>query len=830
MPPKEHHHHRPTGLKQQNKPFKSRHASKGALKDKAKGKVNRTSVKSSVKKAPSKSDRRNTARQLQQNKREQLLQQNRLFDGRHGAPKIVAVVPLCPDVTAYGAVSQIFTAVGQEPPSNQKGSIVLKTDRFKHKFQFLLLGRNFYDILDAVKVSDYILLVMSAEVEVDSFGELCLTAIQQQGFPSVIPVVQHLKNIPIKKKGDVTKSLLSFTKHFFPLEDKVLALDNEQESLVVLRTLASQSPKSITWRDTRSYMLVDELSFQANADEPDTGILQLTGYARGAPFSADRLVHLPNWGDFQISQITSASISNSQRDSDGDGMDTGGEVLDTPTESQDDLQAENIPDLTLNEQTWPTEEELAEAEERIKNMSEAPMDDDTVASTDINNKFGRSLKKTKRVPKGTSAYQAAWIVDSEDDEEEYSDEYEESDDEGMLTDGEVDDDDKFNGNGAHVSADEEEEEEYEEVELEGKKAAVNEILSDEEEKRQLQAYIAQQRERQNREDLAFPDEVDTPLDIPARIRFQRYRGMQSFRTSPWDPYENLPLDYGRIFQFENFRRTKRRMMSAAIRDGRVKAGTRVTLHLRDVAKEVSEWWQSHEAQRPMAVFGLLQHEHKMTALNFVVTRNTEYTEPVKSKDPLIIQSGFRRFRIHPLFSQNTRGGTNNVHKFERFFNPGQTVIATAYGPVHFGINMPVLMLRESSDINTPILVASGSVLDSQPERIIAKRIVLSGHPFKIHKKSAVVRYMFFNPEDVTWFKPVQLHTKHGRSGHIKESLGTHGYMKCIFDGPLQHQDTVCMYLYKRVFPKWNTELYRGALQVGDVATGVVEKEGGEMEL
>lgn len=75
--------------------------------------------------------------------------------------------------------------------------------------------------------------------------------------------------------------------------------------------------------------------------------------------------------------------------------------LSTVGEEADDLTANNVPDLLANEQTWPTEEE----------MMSAPG----------NNPEGSTEKRVKRVPKGTSAYQAAWIVDddeeSEDDEE-----------------------------------------------------------------------------------------------------------------------------------------------------------------------------------------------------------------------------------------------------------------------------------------------------------------------------------------------------------------------------------------------------------------------------
>ena len=38
----------------------------------------------------------------------------------------------------------------------------------------------------------------------------------------------------------------------------------------------------------------------------------------------------------------------------------------------------------------------------------------------------------------------------------------------------------------------------------------------------------------------------------------------------------------------------------------------------------------------------------------------------------------------------------------------------------------------------------GAFLNPDTTRIVAKRVVLTGHPFKVHKKTATVRYMFFN--------------------------------------------------------------------------------------
>lgn len=191
------------------------------------------------------------------------------------------------------------------------------------------------------------------------------------------------------------------------------------------------------------------------------------------------------------------------------------------------------------------------------------------------------------------------------------------------------------------------------------------------------------RRKENETDLHFPDEVDTPRNIPARTRFQRYRGLKSFRTSPWDAYEDLPVDYARIFQFEDYERARRRIEQAGREEG-VEAGMRVEVHVKDVPKSLVE---GRDQSLPFVLFGLLQHEHKQSVLHFAVQRNTEYTEPVKAKEPLILCVGPRRYRIRPIYSQHTRGGgkgVNNVHKTERYLRHGGAVVATTYGPVCFG--------------------------------------------------------------------------------------------------------------------------------------------------
>ena len=62
--------------------------------------------------AQSKLNRRNRSKQIQLRKRQSLLSAISIFGGVDGAPRIVAVIPLCEDVDSHSVVSVLSTSLG----------------------------------------------------------------------------------------------------------------------------------------------------------------------------------------------------------------------------------------------------------------------------------------------------------------------------------------------------------------------------------------------------------------------------------------------------------------------------------------------------------------------------------------------------------------------------------------------------------------------------------------------------------------------------------------------------------------------------------------------
>ncbi|CAO1616791.1 unnamed protein product [Sympodiomycopsis kandeliae] len=864
------HHHRAT-LKQKNKSFKSRHSTKSSIKKLAKGRPadaasissKNGSVAGSARNAQS---RKNHAKQIQLMKRDQLKQVQELY--KKGMDKVVSVLELTPDGNAWDVCRAleshkgVDTIPGYEVDSalsQGKESTRIRLPKHSTSIRFLPLPYGgLYPALSAVASSDFVIFVLSPDqsIEEGSWGELALRILHAQGMPEVLAVVPSLKSEDGGKmvENGIRKSLTSFIKYFSPSTERIHALDVEAERDGLLRTLATSVPRFPSWREARPYLITEAAEFRPDPSSSEgRGNLIIKGWTRGnANFSAQRLVHIRDHGDFRLRRILDLSDQTDakgrrKRKAGGD-VEMGDTAQEIPTteegipilearddEEADDLQSENEVSegaFGENEQTWPTEEEVAAGEQRQLELEQAE---------------AKPSRSSKQKAETEDKYKTRWLIEESD--EEVDSDLDENEDDNMSASGMPDDfpiagpsNGNGHANGVMGQADEEDVDFDDDDGLSDDDAALFESAQQESKEKRSRAA----------EDLQFPDEVDTPLHIPARQRFARYKGLASLRSSTWDAYEELPAEYSKIFQFDDWDRIKRAVEGKARLEG-VSTGSQVGLELQDVpialAEKVGAFVPGHGQLKPssgarllpVTVWGLLRHEHKKTVMNFSVLRNTEYTETVKSKDPALLLIGPRLLCVNPIYSEHSLGTSTSrpvsssadgsvqvhPHKFSRFLPPPNPTpsVATIYAPITFGSPSITLLKprgwgaqgesgydeRGVGANQYPDLIGSGNLLKKNgngPLRVNVKRVVITGEPFKIHRKTATIRWMFFNPEDVRYFAPIPLRTKYGRTGHISEPLGTHGRYKAHFDGPIGQMDTVMMGLYKRVYPKYTTQEYK----------------------
>ncbi|NXY80989.1 TSR1 protein, partial [Alcedo cyanopectus] len=675
--------HRPGPLKQQNKAHKGGKHS-GASQRRAGGRV---SVKAQPRRRLrdlNRVDRRHQALQLRRQRKEAVLAEKRGLGSRDGPPHLVVLVPLHSRVTAQDAIcllqSQDSAVVRVD--EGKAGGFALLCPRLKQRWRFVtaqageegpdwggpwlctssspssravLCAGDLHAVLDLAKVADSLLFLLDPTDGWDNTGEHWLSCLFAQGLPSYALAVPGGTDLPPKKRIDARKKLCKALEKRFP-EAKLFPLNTEQESSLLLRHLATQKQRHLSFRDRRAHLLAHTAQFLPTQESGLVGTLKVSGFVRGQPLHVNSLVHIVGHGDFQMSQVDAPPdplslnprvVKGQKRSEDMEVQDdsVGGYdemeedikvLMKADPSKQESLQSEVVPDPMEGEQTWPTEEELQEAEASLK-----------------------ANRRVVKVPKGTSKYQAAWIVDDEEEGSEKNDDDE--DDDGM-------DDDMLE---EALSQEGESSEEEEGAPEECETMTVSDCLRDdqydekvEEDEQMLERY------RQERMDEMFPDEVDTPRDVPARVRFQKYRGLKSFRTSPWDPKENLPRDYARIFQFQDFSRTRKHLFRQIEKEETEGAlvGWYVTLHICNVPVSVVE---SFKEGKPLVLFSLLPHEQKMSVLNFLVRRHPSNNEPVKAKEELIFHCGFRRFRASPLFSQHTSA---DKHKLERFLRPDAALV------------------------------------------------------------------------------------------------------------------------------------------------------------
>ncbi|RZC55030.1 hypothetical protein C5167_013892 [Papaver somniferum] len=807
---------------QVNKAHKTRFSSKATRQihktSNAGNRISKPNKKNAAKGARDARIQRN--KMLRTQKRDALLKEKRASSGQNSPPRIIVLFGLSSSVNTKVLAKELLELLSPEDAGAASATVASPSYHLRATVLVAPHG-DLMSCIEMAKVADLFAFVTdaspcSSNSHIDQFGAQCLSFFRSLGLPSSVVLIRNLPCDP-HKRNDMRKRCASSLASEFTDDSKFYPADTKEElhkqfiHFIVSHLFRSQfmsvfkeqRPSVPHWRGQRAYLMAEEVDLVVDDKNPGTCTLSLTGYLRARSLSVNQLVHVSGVGDFQLCKIVVlkdpcpliAKKGHNMMDSDElPSVQVLRSLVPDPLK-QEPLLVENVPDPLGGEQE----------------------------DMDLAKEFNRQKKQKRAVPRGTSEYQAAWFEGDEDSDLE-------NDNDDMLMD---EGDNDFPGlqDGNHSDLDDDKSS----LELgdSDEETQADTMMTDGEQltKEQIEAEIRKIKEA-HAEDEEYPDEVDAPTDVLALKRFAKYRGLKSIRTCAWDPKESLPPDYARLFEFENFARTQKAVLAKAqdteqsSNDESVPTGTYVRLHVKEVLSDVATKLREASKRFPVIACGLLQHESKMSVLHFSVKKHETYDAPIKSKESLIFHVGFRQFVARPIFSSDAIRSGN--HKSERFLHPGRFSMASVYAPVSFP-PLPLIVFKQG-DVE-PTVAAVDHPLQQMAHAEIKPRMTrIDGppsetypanqthfamssrgthsqicYPLRVQKSKATVRYMFHHPRDITWFKKVELWTKCGRRGRVKEAVGS---MKCLFNGVVQQHDTVCMNLYKRVYPKWPENLYR----------------------
>lgn len=264
-------------------------------------------------------------------------------------------------------------------------------------------------VLDYLKVCDSTILLISANTDteelLDKWGTKILGMATAQGIPTPMVTLMDLESIAPKRRSQVKANIQKSVSKLFP-DEKAMTLDSSSDGLNLFRRIGGQKRNVLLNKTNRAHMYGESVEYSS-----EKSTLKVTGYLRGRTLDVNGLVHVPGLGDCQLEMIE--ELSDPYKQERKNEMGDIKMIARADPEKQTSLIRENEPDEMDAEQPFPTEEEIAASREETK-----------------------KTRLVKRIPKGMSDYQAAWIPDIEEvsGDESDSDEDESESEEFMSCD------------------------------------------------------------------------------------------------------------------------------------------------------------------------------------------------------------------------------------------------------------------------------------------------------------------------------------------------------------------------------------------------------------
>ncbi|XP_037420845.1 ribosome biogenesis protein BMS1 homolog isoform X1 [Triticum dicoccoides] len=253
-----------------------------------------------------------------------------------------------------------------------------------------------------------------------------------------------------------------------------------------------------------------------------------------------------------------------------------------------------------------------------------------------------------------------------------------------------------------------------------------------------------------------------------------------------------------------------------------RTGTYVRLEIHGVPYELVEHF---DPCHPILVGGIGLGEENTGYMQVSLKRHRWHRKVLKTKDPIVVSIGWRRFQTTPVYAIEDRNGR---HRMLKYTPEHMHCFAMFWGPLA-PPKSGVLAVQSLSSNKVPFrITATGWVQEFNNTARIMKKIKLTGAPCKIFKKTALIKGMFTSDLEVARFEGAAIRTVSGIRGQVKKAAkiepgdalrrkgeNTEGIARCTFEDKVLMSDIVFMRAWVNVEVPTYCNLVTTSLQPRD---------------
>ncbi|KAF7805324.1 ribosome biogenesis protein BMS1-like protein isoform X1 [Senna tora] len=245
-----------------------------------------------------------------------------------------------------------------------------------------------------------------------------------------------------------------------------------------------------------------------------------------------------------------------------------------------------------------------------------------------------------------------------------------------------------------------------------------------------------------------------------------------------------------------------------------RTGSYLRLEVHDVPCEMVEYF---DPCHPILVGGIGLAEENIGYMQARLKRHRWHKKVLKTRDPIIVSVGWRRYQTTPVYAIEDRNGR---HRMLKYTPEHMHCLAMFWGPLA-PPNTGIVAVQNLSNnqVNSLLLfpesfriTATAVVLEFNHAARIVKKIKLVGYPCKIFKKTALIKDMFTSDLEVARFEGAAIRTVSGIRGQVKkaakEEIGNQpkkkggqpkeGIARCTFEDKILMSDIVFLRAWTQV--------------------------------